>query len=87
MAGLEIGLDGVEHLLLIGLGGERGHGLHLQRVRGLLEGDTLARCATTHAVGSGVDHFGAWELRQHIEHRASENVATSDRAVFEDAVI
>jgi hypothetical protein len=45
VAGLEIGLDAVEHLLLIDFRCESGHGLHLQRVRGLLEGDALARGA------------------------------------------
>ena len=43
--------------------------LHLQRVRGLLEANALARGAGTHAVGSGVDHFRASEFGQNIEHR------------------
>ena len=63
MAGLEIGFHAIEHLLLIDFRFESGHGLHLQRVRGLLEGDALACGAATHAVGGGVDHFRASEFR------------------------
>ena len=53
----------------------------------MLEGDALACCTATHAVGGGVDHLGPGELRQHIEHGAGEHVATGDGFVLEDAVV
>jgi hypothetical protein len=55
-------------------------------LEGVLEG-ALARGAGTHAVGGGVDHFRAGELRQHIEHRAGEHIATAHGLVLEDAVV
>ena len=87
MARPEIALQAVEHLRLIGLGGEGRHGSQVQCVRGLLEGDALARGAGAQAIGRGIDHLGAGEPGQRVEDRPGEHIAASRRLVLQDTVV